>query len=60
LHDARIFTNDAASLAENLSRDVSKASALGPGKGQNPAANVGLEQTAARKTTPGAGLGLTL
>jgi hypothetical protein len=27
-HDAQIFTNDAATLAENLSRDVSKASAI--------------------------------
>ncbi len=27
-HDVRIFTNDASSLAENLSRDVTKASAL--------------------------------
>ncbi len=37
--DAQIFTNDTASLAESLSRDVSKVSALDFGKSQNPVAN---------------------
>jgi conjugative relaxase-like TrwC/TraI family protein len=59
-HDAQVYTNDAASLAESLSRDVSKASAIDFGKAQSPVANVGLEQTAALKYTPAAGLGLAL
>jgi conjugative relaxase-like TrwC/TraI family protein len=58
--DAQIYTNDAASLAESLSRDVSKASALDFAKAQNPVAKVGLEQAAAMKIAPGAGLGLGL
>jgi len=58
-HDAQIYTNDAASLAESLSRDVSKASAIDFGKAQSPVVNVGLEQTAAALTKiPAAGLGL--
>jgi ATP-dependent exoDNAse (exonuclease V) alpha subunit len=59
-HDAQIYTNDAASLAESLSRDVSKASAIDFGKAQSPVANAGLEQAAAVKIAPGAGLGLAL
>ncbi len=59
-HDAQIFTNNAATLTENLSRDVSKASALDFAKSQNPVAHAGLEQAAALKKTPGAGLGLAL
>jgi len=59
-HDAQIYTNDAASLAESLSRDVSKASAIDFSKGQSPIASVGLEQSAALKQTPAAGLGLAL
>jgi ATP-dependent exoDNAse (exonuclease V) alpha subunit len=60
-HDAQIYTNDAASLAESLSRDVSKASAIDFGKTQSPVANVGLEQAAAALTKiPAAGLGLGL
>jgi len=59
-HDAQIFTNDAATLAESLSRDVSKASALDFAKAQDPAAHAGLEQAAALKKTPTPGLGLTL
>jgi ATP-dependent exoDNAse (exonuclease V) alpha subunit len=58
--DAQIYTNDAATLVESLSRDVSKASAIDFGKGQNPVAKVGLEQAAAVKIAPGAGLGLAL
>jgi conjugative relaxase-like TrwC/TraI family protein len=60
-HDAQIYTNDAASLAESLSRDVSKASAIDFGKARSPVANVGLEQAAAALTKiPAAGLGLGL
>ncbi|MGO8758052.1 MAG: MobF family relaxase [Terracidiphilus sp.] len=59
--DAQIYTNDAATLAESLSRDVSKASALDLAKAQNPVAKVGLEQAAAALTKiPAAGLGLAL
>jgi len=44
-----------------VSRDVSKASAVGFGKAQSPVANVGSEQaTAALTEIPAAGLGLGL
>jgi ATP-dependent exoDNAse (exonuclease V) alpha subunit len=60
-HDAQIYTNNAASLAESLSHDVSKASAIDFGKSQSPVASVGLEQAmAGLKKTPAAGLGLSL
>ncbi len=60
-HDAQIYTNDAATLAESLSRDVSKASAIDFGKAQSPVANVGLEQAAAALSKiPAAGLALGL
>ena len=42
-HDAQIFTNDAATLAESLSRDVSKASAIDFGKTPSLVGSVGLE-----------------
>ena len=57
-HDAQVFTNDAANLAESLSRDVSKASAIDFGK--RPVASTGLEQTAAVKPSSATGLGLSL
>jgi conjugative relaxase-like TrwC/TraI family protein len=57
-HDAQIFTNNAADLAESLSRDVSKASAIDFGK--IPVASVGMEQAAAVKPSPTTGLGLSL
>lgn len=59
-YDAQIFTNDATSLAESLSRDVSKASAIDFSANRLPVASVGLEQTAEFRKTPGAGLGLAL
>ncbi len=59
-HDAQIFTNDAASLTQSLSRDVTKASAIDFGKNQNPLANAGLELAAASKIAPDAGFGLGL
>ena len=60
-HDAQIFTNDSATLAESLSRDVSKASAIDFRKAQRPVANVGLEQAATALTKiPAAGIGLGL
>lgn len=58
-HDAQIFINDAANLAERLSRDVSKAPAIDFSK--SPVASVGLEQVAsAVKQLPAAGLRLGL
>jgi conjugative relaxase-like TrwC/TraI family protein len=59
-HDAQIFTNDAATLAENLSRDVSKTSAIYLGEIQTPVTNLGSERGPVIKSGPPAGLGLTL
>ena len=59
-HDAQIYTNDAASLAESLSRDVSKASAIDFSKGKNLVASVGLEHAPISEKTPVRGLGLSL
>jgi conjugative relaxase-like TrwC/TraI family protein len=59
-HDAQVYTNDAGALVENLSHDVTKASAIDFGKSQSPVASVGVEQSAALKQTPAAGLGLAL
>jgi hypothetical protein len=58
--DAQIYTNDAAALAESLSRGVSKASAVTFGKGQSPTVSIGLDRVAAVKQTSGTGLGLAL
>ena len=59
-HDAQIYTNDAATLAESLSRDVSKVSAVDFGKRQSPTVTVGSDRVAAVKQTPANGLGLSL
>jgi ATP-dependent exoDNAse (exonuclease V) alpha subunit len=59
-HDALIYTNDAASLATSLSLDMSKASAIDFGKGQNSIPSVGLEQAPNLGKRPAAGLGLAL
>ena len=59
-HDAQVFTNDAATLAQSLSRDVSKATAINFGKSQRPAVSVGLEQATVIKQSPANGLGLSL
>jgi len=59
-HDAQVFTNDAAMLAENLSRDVSKASAIEFDPNRNLIAHAALEQGTALKPTPSAGLELSL
>jgi conjugative relaxase-like TrwC/TraI family protein len=40
-HDAQIYTNDAASLAASLSRDVSKASAITIGTSATTSPNIG-------------------
>jgi conjugative relaxase-like TrwC/TraI family protein len=59
-HDAQIFTNDAASLAESLGRDVTKASAITFGKLQGPDASPVLDMSATLKDTSAVGLGLAL
>lgn len=59
-HHAQIYTNNAASLAEGLSHDVTKASAIDFGKVQCQSANVGLEQADAFKRTVSSGLALSL
>ena len=59
-HDAQIFTNNASSLAENLSRDVSKTSALDIGKNQAPVPNFSQEQVKITPTKSGIGLELSL
>jgi hypothetical protein len=59
-HDAQIYTNNAASLTESLSRDVTKASAIDFAKGQIPVVRVGLEPAPAVAQTPAAGLGIAL
>jgi hypothetical protein len=58
--DAQIFTNDATTLAENLSRDVSKTSALDFGKQQAPVPKLAPEQSQLVKRSPGPGFGLAL
>jgi ATP-dependent exoDNAse (exonuclease V) alpha subunit len=58
--DAQIFTNDASTLTERLSRDVSKTSALDFVKSQPPATSLALEQSQSIKKVSGAGLGLGL
>ena len=59
-HDAQIFTNDAAKLAESLSRDVSKACAIDFGGNQDPIIRVALERGGAIKPRSAPGLGLSL
>ncbi len=59
-HDAQIFTNDAANLAESLSSDVSKTSALDSRQTQLTVPAVLQEQmkVAAAKSAAGLSLGL--
>jgi conjugative relaxase-like TrwC/TraI family protein len=59
-HDAQVFTNDAANLAESLSRDVSKTSALDFAKSQAMPPNLAPEQPGFVKKVSGAALGLSL
>ncbi len=59
-YDLQIFTNYAATLAENLSRDVSKLSALDFGANRIPVASIGLEQSRASNKIPAAGPGLAI
>ena len=59
-HDAQIFTNDAATLAESLSRDVSKASAIDLSRSQGPVVSVGLKRSVAEQKVSTAGLVLSI
>jgi conjugative relaxase-like TrwC/TraI family protein len=58
--DAQIFTNNAATLAESLSRDVSKTSAIDFGRAQAPVPRLATDQSQFVKKVPGSGLGLAL
>jgi ATP-dependent exoDNAse (exonuclease V) alpha subunit len=57
-HDAQIFTNDASTLADRLSRDISKASAINFEKRDNPVAVIALGHAKASGATSAFGLGL--
>jgi hypothetical protein len=59
-HEAQIYTNDAANLAERLSRDVSKSSAINFGIGQERVPNLDLGQSSTAKSVPATGLGLAI
>lgn len=59
-HDAQVFTNNAATLAERLSRDVSKTSALDLGKTLIPVPMLATEPPQLGKSQPAIGLSLTL
>ena len=58
-HDAQIFTNDASNLAERLSADVSKTSALDFGKQVAQIPTIATNQPQLSKQTNGLGLGLS-
>jgi conjugative relaxase-like TrwC/TraI family protein len=59
-HEAQVFTDDAGNLAESLSRNISKASAMEFGANRVPLSTGGFEEAAAAKKKPAAGLGLAL
>jgi conjugative relaxase-like TrwC/TraI family protein len=59
-HDAQVFTNDAANLADNLSKDVSKTSALNIAKIQDSRPILETKRTPFEKTVPGTGLGIAI
>jgi len=59
-HEAQVFTNDAANLAESLSKDVSKTSALALGNQPTQTPGFTAEQSQLVKKAPGAGLGLAI
>ncbi len=58
--DAQIFTNNASTLAESLSRDVSKTSAIDLGKAQIPVPSLATDQSQFVKKTSSPGLRLAL
>jgi hypothetical protein len=57
-HDVQIYTNNTASLAERLSHDVTKASAIDFGNARSPIATVGPEQARAVSKVRAGALGL--
>jgi conjugative relaxase-like TrwC/TraI family protein len=59
-HDVQIYTNDATTLAESLSRDVSKTSALDFGNIECSVGDSALARTPSMKNTIAAGLSLAL
>jgi conjugative relaxase-like TrwC/TraI family protein len=58
-HDAHLFTNDATNLAERLSADVSKTSALDFGKQAVQMPSIARQEPQFSKQTSGLGLGLS-
>jgi hypothetical protein len=58
--EAQIFTNNAATLAESLRRDVSKTSAVAVGKEQVPVQTMTSERSTPIKSQLGYGIGLAL
>ena len=58
--DVQIFTNNAATLAENLNKDISKASALDVAQGHNSIKGAELKSVAVLSKIPGAGPELAL
>ncbi len=59
-HEAHIYTDHAGSLAESLSHDVTKTSALNFSKGNDIAIQQGMEQSTGQAKVQDTGLGLTL
>jgi conjugative relaxase-like TrwC/TraI family protein len=59
-HEAHIYTDNAASLGESLSHDVTKTSAVDFTKAQEPTVQQGFEQGAGNQQVPDTGLGLAL
>jgi ATP-dependent exoDNAse (exonuclease V) alpha subunit len=59
-HDAQIFTNDATTLAESLSRDVSKTSAIDFGKAQKIIPNLAEIQSPVKTNIRSSGIELSL
>jgi conjugative relaxase-like TrwC/TraI family protein len=59
-HDAQLFTNDASTLKERLSRDVSNTSALDFGKVHVPVLSAAPDQSQFVEKSPASGLELAL
>jgi conjugative relaxase-like TrwC/TraI family protein len=59
-HDAQIYTNDVATLADRLNREVSKTSAVALEKQNVQAPTWVVEQSLTTKNLSGAGIGLVL
>jgi ATP-dependent exoDNAse (exonuclease V) alpha subunit len=59
-HDAQVFTNDAGNLAERLSKDISKTSALAFPRPAQTVSPITKEQPQVIRQKPGVGLGLAI